>query len=241
MVSDANISRYLYSKYKRKSISLRKKGLSYSEIIRKVPVSQATLSKWLGKINLSEKQIERLKQKSEISRKLGSQANRKKRIDITKIIISQASGEVGKISDRELWLMGTMLYWAEGSKQKKHNVGQRVIFHNSDPLMVKLYTRWILGSINIPRTDVDFEIYSHENIKYKEGEVKRYWSKITGFPINTFGKMYYKKDKKKKYRKNQGEDYYGLLRIIVLKSTNLNRKISGWIRGICNQYGIVQQ
>jgi len=139
------------------------------------------------------------------------------------------------VSKRELWLMGSMLYWAEGSKQKNGNVGQRVIFSNSDPLIIKVYLKWLREVLLIEKGKIDFEIYSHNNIIEREKEVIKYWSKITGFPISQFRKIYYKKDKKNDYRKNQGQDYYGLLRVIILKSTDLNRKISGWIRGVCEE------
>ena len=33
--------------------------------------------------------------------------------------------------------------------------------------------------------------------------------------------------------------YFGLLRIRVRKSTDLNRKISGWIEEICRKWGVV--
>jgi len=33
-------------------------------------------------------------------------------------------------------------------------------------------------------------------------------------------------------RTNIGKDYFGVLRVYVRRSVNLNRKISGWIEGI---------
>jgi hypothetical protein len=34
-------------------------------------------------------------------------------------------------------------------------------------------------------------------------------------------------------------NYYGQLRIVVKKSTDLNRKVAGWIEGICVKSGVV--
>jgi len=131
--------------------------------------------------------------------------------------------------------MGIMLYWAEGSKQKDHLSGQRVVFNNSDYRMIKIYLKWLTDILKIDKSRINFEIYSHKNIKDKESDVIKYWSSVTGFSASYFQKIYYKKDKKNNYRKNQGHNYYGLLRMIVLKSTDLNRKITGWINGICLQ------
>lgn len=225
--------------YKKEAIKLRKQGLSYSEIREKIPVSKSTLSLWLRKVKLSPSKKARLNSRIGISQPMAAKAHRDERVRRTKEIISKAKSEIGDITNKDLFYLGTALYWAEGSKQKEYNIGQRVIFHNADPLMIKIYLKWLFECLNISKEKIDFEIYSHDNIRYKEDEVVNYWSKITGFPVSKFGKIYYKRDKKKKYRKNQGDVYFGLLRIIVLKSTDLNRKITGWIEGICIQCGVV--
>jgi len=53
---------YLNEDYK-KAIELRKKGLSYSEILKCVPVAKSTLSLWLRSVGLSKKQRQRLTDK----------------------------------------------------------------------------------------------------------------------------------------------------------------------------------
>ena len=83
--------------------------------------------------------------------------------------------------------------------------------------------------------DIKFEIYLH---KTADGEkAKKYWSKIAGLSLVRFQKIIWKKNKIRTRRKNRGEGYYGLLRMRVLKSTNFNRKISGWIEGIVRNIG----
>jgi hypothetical protein len=228
-----------YSKLKGKALSLRRTGLSYSEIRSRVAVSKSTLSLWLHGIELAKEHRERLKNKIGISQPLAAKAHRDERIRRTKEIVERAKSEIGEISRKDLFYFGNALYWAEGSKQKEHNRGQRVTFNNSDPMMIKIYLRWLFECLDIKKAQIDFEIYSHENIREKEKGVVKYWSETTGFPELSFRKIYYKSDKKKKYRKNQGESYYGLLRVVVLKSTDLNRKIAGWIEGICFQCGVV--
>jgi hypothetical protein len=44
--------------------------------------------------------------------------------------------------------------------------------------------------------------------------------------------MYFKSHNPKTNRKNSKEDYFGLLRIDVKRSTELNRTIKGWVLGI---------
>ena len=64
--------------------------------------------------------------------------------------------------------------------------------------------------------------------------------KNTGYSTLKFDKIYFKKHVVKSTRHNTQESYHGLLRVRVKRSTNLNRKIMGWIDGICDKWGVVQ-
>jgi len=217
-------------KEKKRAIQLRKRGLSYSEIIKRLPVTKTSLSLWLKDIRLTRAQQNRLRKKSLTKLNLGAERKREKRLLKTEQIKEGAIKEIGKISKREFWLIGIALYWAEGSKQKKYNPSVRVIFGNSDSKMVRFYLKWLKNFCNIKDEDINFSIYLHETANGKRAQ--RYWSKITNFPLNRFSNIIWKRHKIKTRRKNVNLDYHGLLRIIVKKSTNLNRKIQGWIEGI---------
>ena len=65
-----------------KAIVLRRKGLSYNEILKFVPVGQGTISRWCSKIPLTEKQKERLlekKRNTPLIRQLRKQAIQSKK------------------------------------------------------------------------------------------------------------------------------------------------------------------
>ncbi len=225
---------------KEKATNLRKQGFSYSEILKQIPVTKSTLSLWLKSVNLSNRQNQKLIEKRLVGAKIGAIAKKNQRIEKVKLIKNIAISEIETISNREIWLIGISLYWAEGSKQKEHNISQRVAFSNSDPLMIKLFLKWLKKIIKISDSDIYFEIYTHKNSKNSASEIIKYWSKITDYPEYRFNRIYYKNNKIKTKRKNTGIKYYGLLRICVKKSTDLNRKISGWIDGIIKNCGVVQ-
>ena len=228
-----------YPILKERAINLRRDGLSYSEILKQIPVAKSTLSLWLRSVNLSKRQEQRLTEKKLASMRRGATAKRNQRIEKTQLIKNKAISEIKTISDRELWLIGTALYWAEGSKAKDHNVSQGLIFNNSDPLMIKLFLKWLKTVLKIKNNDVHFEIYIHENHKRIIENTKKYWAKITKRNVSDFNHVYFKKNKINTKRKNIGQNYYGLLRIKVRKSSDLNRKISGWIEGILKNCGVV--
>lgn len=222
---------------KEKAIKLRKKGLSYGEILKQVPVTKASLSLWLRNVKLSKRQQGRLIKKSLAGLSLGAKVKKENRILRTQQIKKEAIKEIGKIGKKQLWLIGVALYWAEGSKQKEYRVSELVSFANSDPKMILIFLYWLQNFCAVENKDIAFYIYLHETA---DGEkVKKYWSKLTGLPLSRFQKIIWKKHKVKTIRKNIGEDYHGLLKITVKKSTDLNRKIAGWVEGICKYSGVV--
>ena len=223
---------------KRIAIQLRREGYSYSEIIKKVPVAKSTLSLWLRSVNLTNSQKQKLTLKKLKSAKRGAEKRRLERIMKTREIIEKSILDIKNISKEELFLIGVVLY-GEGSKEKNYSSGVSVIFSNSDPLMCRLFLRWLKEIVGIEEKRISFEIYIHDNFKDKVSAISEYWARETGFSISKFGKIYFKKSKTLTLRKNIAEGYHGLLRIRVRRSTDLNRKIKGWFYGICIRCGVV--
>jgi len=220
-------------------VKLRKDGHSYSEILQKVHVSKSSLSLWLKGIRVSHEDQVRFKTKGDVARRLGSEALRRIREAKTKVILNESREEISRIDNEALMLIGSTLYWAEGSKQNINRPSKGVVFNNSDPRMIKVYLKWLDKCLKIPFERISFEIYIHKSHKKSIEELVLYWSEITGFPRSKFGKVYFKKNKIHSIRKNRGSDYSGVLRISIKKSTDLNRKIVGWVEGICLQTGAI--
>jgi len=218
---------------KNKAIELRKQGLSYREILEQIPVAKSSLSLWLRSVGLSREQKQRLTAKKLASALRGAKRKKEIRIAITNEIKAKARKEVGRLTKRELWLIGIALYWGEGNKEKEYHPGSATQFSNSDPYMIKLFLRWLFKIIKIPEEKIKFQIYIHENHKDNINRVINYWSSHTGFSRDNFQHVYFKKNKIKTNRKNTGDNYYGLLRIGIKDSSSLNRKIAGWTEGIC--------
>lgn len=207
--------------------------MTYSEILKKVPVAKSTLSQWLRSVKLAKRQFQKLTDKKKLSALCGSMARKNQRIESEKKIKNNAFDEIGKISNREEWLCGVMLYWSEGAKQKETDVSVGIKFSNSDPKMLIFFIYWLKKYLNVIDDDIVLELYLHENFKTKIDFYINYWSKILNYPICKFNKIYFKKNKIKTLRININENYHGQINIRVKKSSNLNRKISGWIEGFC--------
>jgi len=133
---------------KNKAIKLREQGLSYKEILEKIPVAKSSLSLWLKSVNLTTSQKQRLTDKKLASARRGAQKMKSIRIALTKKIKSKSRKEIGRLTKRELWLIGIALYWAEGSKEKNYRSGSRTEFSNSDPYMIRIFLKWLLKIIS---------------------------------------------------------------------------------------------
>jgi len=224
---------------KNKAIELRKKGNTYSEILKIIPVAKSTLSEWLKSVGIAKAQKHAFTEKKRIASLSGGLARKKQRIDLFNKITNKAESEIGKISNRELWLLGIALYWAEGSKEKESRPGSGVIFSNSDSEMIVIFLKWLFEIVGIPKEEIHCEIYLHDNYKNEVSRFQKYWSEKTGLPLSYFDTVYFKRNKINTKRKNIGDLYNGQLRVKVCASSSLNRQITGWVRGINKNWGVV--
>ncbi|TSC89051.1 MAG: hypothetical protein G01um10143_432 [Parcubacteria group bacterium Gr01-1014_3] len=222
---------------KTQAIILRRRGLTYSEILAQIPVAKSTLSSWLHSVALAKQTHRRLTKKKILAQQRGAIARHQQRLTLMDQIKNEAFQEMRELNNDHLWLAGIMLYWAEGSKAKEHLVSQQVNFNNSDPKMIKVFLGWLLTIIKIPKNEIAFALYIHNTADIEKA--LSFWAKTVSCDKRKI-KVYFKEHKLKTGRKNTGIAYNGLLRIIVRKSTNLNRKISAWVDHICNYWGVVQ-
>lgn len=227
------------SELKKQAQNLRREGKTYSEILRVIPVAKSTISLWLQEVGLSKPQKQRITEKRIQGQRRGAEARRSERIARQTHIIQKACSEIGSISNRELWLIGSALYWAEGSKEKEYKTGSRTAFSNSDPKMLALFIKWLKVCVGVPEDDISADLYIHDSHKDNVPKILKEWGRILKLPPSFFKHVYFKRNKINTLRKNTGSLYIGLLRVNIRASSDLNRKISGWIKGIYTNCGIV--
>jgi hypothetical protein len=66
-----------------------------------------------------------------------------------------------------------------------------------------------------------------------EKKIKRFWSDLTGIPLENFGKSYVK-PLSKNYKTNNL--YYGTIKIRVQKGTDMRLRTYGWVRAILKEF-----
>ena len=158
---------------------------------------------------------------------LSAEKLRRKRLLTIEKLKKDGIVDVGNLSKRELFLVGAALYWAEGYNKGDGEFG----FTNSNPRIIKLMIRWLNESCSIPKKRIHLRIAINSIHKNRINIIHKFWSKITAIPKHQFSKPTFIKVKNKKVYLNSS-NYFGTLRVKVRNSTELRRKIMGWIEGI---------
>lgn len=209
-----------YSKLKKEAIKLRKKGLSYREIGKELDIAKSTVRLWCINVPLGPKDRERLytRQVLLLARGPNSQKERRKR-EIAKIIEEAEKEILLPLSFETYRFLGAALYWSEGSKTNHFAVT------NSDPHFILFMVKWFSQIFKVSTKDLKakLNIYPQQN----EQEIKQFWSQLTGVPLENFGKSFVKPPNKG-YKKNNL--YYGTIRIVVPKGTDMRHRVFGWIK-----------
>lgn len=218
---------------KEQAINLRKEGRSYNEIGKKIGLSKSTLSYWLHNVSLSEKAKNRLNKrvyeksvKALIKRNKAQTFEAEKR---SKLIYKTACLQVKKIDKKQLFLIGTALYWGEGYKKGADGSSWKCVdFTNSDCDMVKVMMRFFreICLVNEKQFRIQVMVHKKEQVK----EAVKYWSKITGVNKEQFIKTSYSVSSASK-GKIKNILNYGTVHVRVY-DVKLFYKIIGWIDGL---------
>lgn len=221
-----------------RAIALRKLGLSYSEIQTEVPVSQASLSLWLRGVELAPVHRQRLAERKLVGQLQGAQLIRKEKLARVAKTLSTAHKEAFQfLHAGELpWVIGTALYWAEGTKVKEWPCRERVVFTDMDSDMIRLVRTWLIRYCAVAADDLEYDLYIHPDADVEAAQ--RYWVRSLGVP-STRLHTYFKRHNPSPRRKHVGRTYYGTMRLRVRRSTLLAHRISGWIRAVASHCGVV--
>ncbi|QNE76890.1 hypothetical protein F0344_21760 [Streptomyces finlayi] len=205
---------------------LRLQGMTYDQIQVELGCSKSSVSLWVRDL---PKPAPRTREAASAIAKKGWAATLERREVERKQTQEAARKETAPLSDRELFLLGVGLYWAEGTKSKPHRRQERVSFINSDPDMIGVYLAW-LRLLGVTTERLRFHVHIHESADAAEAE--RFWREFVHADSSRFGKTSLKTHNPKTNRKNVGENYRGCLVIHVLQSADLYRRIEGWWYGI---------
>ena len=171
---------------KQKALEMRAQGMSYSQIKEKIGISKGTLSGWLHDKPLSETRIRELRDFSPQRIEKYRNTMKLKRDVKNKAAYQSIASKIGTISDREFFIAGLFLYWAEGSKTRAFATG----LTNTNPAMLILFIQW-LKFFDIPKSKIKVHLHLYSDMDIKKQ--MDFWSRKLDIPLSQFRKPYIKK------------------------------------------------
>ena len=162
-----------------------------------------------------------------------AESKRKKMLDNIWTMKQLAKKEIGKLSDRDLFILGVGLYLGDGVKTHE-NV--RII--NSDPEIIKIAVRWFreVCGFKTKNFTPSMHLYPDNDVE----KTLNYWSRITGIPKKQFYKTQIdrrsNKSEKKKRKLPHGTLHLKTKSFGKKKfGKSLHRRIMGWIEAVEEQ------
>lgn len=211
---------------KEKAIDMRQGGSNIGDIARTLGVSKSTASKWCQNIVLSKSQIDAIHcEKSKAGVRallLVAEKRRALRMKDIERFGRLGARDVGRLSKRDMFVLGLGLYWGEGYK----NGSEETALTNSDPYMIRIYVSWLERIYGIERSNLIFRISINQIHQERIGLVQKYWEQFLGVSKEQFTKPSFIQAPVKKIYKNSDE-YYGILRVKAKNGVNLRRRILG--------------
>ncbi|MFC4050270.1 hypothetical protein ACFOY4_11280 [Actinomadura syzygii] len=214
-------------KLKPKAVELRRQGWTYREIAGSLDIAISTCSLWLRDVPAPPRPGQHQERVAAMWKSrwepfhLAREAERQE----TKLA---ACREAGELSERETLLIGALVYWCEGAKDKIYRRAEKVSFINSDPALIMFFLRF-LEVAGVSRERLRARLHIHESADVEAAT--EWWSQLTGVPASEFQKPTIKRHNAKTNRKNLVDEYRGCLQLTVRKGADLYRRIEGWAYG----------
>ena len=166
------------------AISLRRAGLSYSEISKKLGIAKSTLGDWFSKEEWSQSVKETLNQRwGKISQDkiLKMNAQRKKLTNQRHLAIQEnAREEFNFLIKNPLFIAGLALYWGEGNK----TFNGRVSAINAEVGLLQIIVRFYKEILQVDEEKIRAEMFIYGD--QEEEVIKQYWSDNLRIAKNQF-------------------------------------------------------
>ena len=120
-------------------------------------------------------------------------------------------------------MLGTALYWGEGTKTKRGTVD----FTNSDPRSVQVMMRYFREVCEVPEDKFRARVLLHPHLDSSAAE--QYWRKVSGIPATNFYKTSMQHNKASKNLKDSLP--FGTFSVSI-NDTTLYLRLMGWMEGM---------
>jgi len=205
---------------------LRRQGLSYGEIMDLINVKKSTLATWCREVELTQDQIEAIRERRAQIPGIPVDTNWRRREEIQELR-AVARDLVSELATDPLWVAGLVLYWAEGAKTRNF-----VSMANTDPRALRLFILWLRTYLD-PTAQFSLHLHLHEG--NDERKAMGYWRAETGLVDANFHKTFIK-PKGTGHRKNHL--LQGICTVKLRRAADPWNIIMEWIDSVTERFGL---
>ncbi|MEI6378368.1 MAG: helix-turn-helix domain-containing protein [Candidatus Falkowbacteria bacterium] len=214
---------------KDKALRLRQKGFSYAQISAKLGVAKSTLSTWLKDVPISKEASEKIASRVH-STSIAALIKRNKNQTVLAASRYNKIKKEAKISfyqkmnssNRDLFVAGVSLYWAEGYKRGAIDAKWKAFdFANTDASMLAIMVNFLALVCGVGNTKLSIQLIIHSDNDVVKAV--RYWSNKLGVKTTQFSKAMIQPAKESKHKHQ-----YGTIHLRIY-SVELFYTMIGWI------------
>ena len=204
---------------------LRTEGRSIKEIETLLGIRRSSISVWVRDISLTARQKKRLTGRGHSVEV--TERRRETRLSnetkVRAVYLEEGLQDIAMVSVTDLKMFGLGLYWGEGSKTNRGSLE----LSNTDPRVIQIYVLFLKKICKFPDSKFHGHVVLHSHLSREKAE--RYWSRISGIPIQQFQKTSIQHN-----RRGKGERDllpYGTFTVGTY-DTRARVRLEGWMQGV---------
>jgi hypothetical protein len=211
-----------------KAVSLRKSGMSYSDIKARLGVPKSTLSDWFRdqkwSNDITTEYVKRVGNSSAIRLVVLNTVKGNRLKKVYEEARQDALVDFNELKYHPLFMAGVMIYMTRGNKTSK----SRISISSMEPRIIKIFSMFLEKVCGVKNIRIQLQLNSDF---MREKEIRQYWIDKSGLKPE-----YFLKTVKIKSIKPSNKPYFGVCNIIV-NSAYLKNKILFWIELMSDEIG----
>lgn len=215
-------------KEKEKALLLRKRGMSYKQILKEVDVSKGTLSSWLRDYPLSQERLRAVRDWNKERIEKYKKTRKRQREALFENVYQSEFKKIKPLLSND-YLAGLFLYWGEGGKTKDSWSS----VSNTDPAIIRFFVSWFTKHFGFEKSKMKISLHLYADMN--TDQEMAFWSNYLDMSRKQFRKPHIKKSKRAglSYRSKFN---HGTCNLIVGNAI-LTRKILMGVRVLQNHFG----
>jgi transcriptional regulator with XRE-family HTH domain len=205
----------------------RRDGLSVKQIAARVGVARSSVSLWVRDIELTEEQHDALRARNPIyNQQLAGRGGTSTRRRAERRAYQEHGCALARRGDL-LHVIGCMLYWAEGDKNRN-----QARLSNSDPEIIRTYVAFLRTYFSLRDDEIRLTCNLFADHIQREQEVEQFWLNVTGLSRSSLCRSIVNVYSKYSLKKRTNKLPYGTCRVVVHRT-----RVVQSIYGAIQEYG----